>query len=237
MAHRLSNPLRKRSPDSASPADASVTLADLRNQHGITQADLAEELDLAARMLEGRRAAEPRLSTLRRYVEGIGHRLGSRAQLRIVAVIGDTEHALGFPPRRAGRARIRHDREGQRDETKQLLTPRRPGAFGHGMTLNLSNASSPTASSRYERRRDRWASTDWPTEIRLRQRHIARASPDRTPQAIGMFVGYWRAFRVEMEIGDIVVVPLLGRRVAIGEVSGAYTYRADELNPRLRHRR
>lgn len=76
----------------------------------------------------------------------------------------------------------------------------------------------------------------WPDENELRAR-LRQAFPDRTEQAIGTFAGYWRMFRNEMQPGDIVVMPLTGRRAAIGEITGDYTYDRDQTDDRFRHRR
>lgn len=78
--------------------------------------------------------------------------------------------------------------------------------------------------------------TDEPTkaEFRARLRSVP-ALTDRSDLAIGQFVGYWMRFRSRMAIGDVVVVPLLGARAAIGVVAGDYRYRPREPTPRLRH--
>lgn len=67
-----------------------------------------------------------------------------------------------------------------------------------------------------------------------------RAAPQlagRSDRAIGMFVTYWRMFRSDMRTGDIVAVPLTGRRVAIGEITGDYVYKVADPELRLRHTR
>lgn len=78
--------------------------------------------------------------------------------------------------------------------------------------------------------------TDNPTSEKLRSR--LRAAPKlatRSERAFGIFVGYWTTFRSTMQVGDLVVVPLTGRRAAIGEVTGPYEYRKAEPEPKLRH--
>lgn len=78
--------------------------------------------------------------------------------------------------------------------------------------------------------------TDWPSsaELRARPRRVPSFTK-KTEQAIGLFVSYWTAFRVEMQPGDVVVVPLTRRRAAIGVIEGQYRYRADEVNSKMRH--
>jgi predicted Mrr-cat superfamily restriction endonuclease len=78
--------------------------------------------------------------------------------------------------------------------------------------------------------------TEEPSEAQFLHRlERAPSFAARSPRALRIFVGYWRVFRCEMTAGDIVVVPLTGRRVAVGEISGGYRYRAEIEDPRLRH--
>ena len=77
--------------------------------------------------------------------------------------------------------------------------------------------------------------TDEPADDEYRSR--LRPAPQlasRSDRAIGPFVGYWRRFRLEMQEGDVVAVPLGGRRVAIGKNVGGYAYRPREPERRLR---
>jgi restriction system protein len=60
--------------------------------------------------------------------------------------------------------------------------------------------------------------------------------PERNERAIGIFVGYWRSFLYDMQVDDLVAMPLTGRRVAIGRVVGGYEYHDQELE-RIRHAR
>lgn len=65
---------------------------------------------------------------------------------------------------------------------------------------------------------------------------LTRTMPDKPPRAIALYVGYWRRFLWEAEIGDLVVLGTRDRRVAIGEFAGNYEYTPDG-DPRLQHRR
>ena len=76
--------------------------------------------------------------------------------------------------------------------------------------------------------------TEWPGDDEMRRR-LRAGTTGRGKQAIGMYVRYWDAFRNQMKPGDIVVVPLLGRRAAIGTITGGYEYRSDEAEPKMRH--
>jgi predicted Mrr-cat superfamily restriction endonuclease len=48
---------------------------------------------------------------------------------------------------------------------------------------------------------------------------------------------YVVAFAHEMSYGDLVLVPLCGRRVGLAEILGSYSYNRKEPDPRLRHLR
>lgn len=61
--------------------------------------------------------------------------------------------------------------------------------------------------------------TSWPGDDALASR-VASAHPDRSQQAIGLFVTYWRYFRLEMAPSDVVVVPLTGKRAGIAMITG-----------------
>lgn len=65
---------------------------------------------------------------------------------------------------------------------------------------------------------------------------LTESMPDRTPAAIGLFVGYWRRFLWDAVPGDLAVLPLRTRAVRIGEFVGPYHYVASAA-PRARHRR
>jgi predicted Mrr-cat superfamily restriction endonuclease len=61
--------------------------------------------------------------------------------------------------------------------------------------------------------------TDNPSDDMLRAR-IEAAHPDRPAKGVQTFVRYWRNFLHDMEVGDVVALPLTGRRLAIGVVTG-----------------
>ncbi len=65
---------------------------------------------------------------------------------------------------------------------------------------------------------------------------LRKSLPSKTPTAIGLYVGYWRRFLWEAELGDLCVLPTRRRNVAIGEFAGPYHYAA-VAEPRARHRR
>jgi len=68
-------------------------------------------------------------------------------------------------------------------------------------------------------------------------RRITRVTvADRSDRAIALFVGYWRRFLWEAEVGDLVVLPLRDRTVAIGVLVGPYHFVAT-AEPHARHRR
>lgn len=74
---------------------------------------------------------------------------------------------------------------------------------------------------------------DDPEDIRAM---LTEAMPERTSRAIGIFVGYWRRFRLEAAPGDLVALPRRDRTVRVGEFVGPYAY-VPHAQPRARHRR
>jgi predicted Mrr-cat superfamily restriction endonuclease len=67
-------------------------------------------------------------------------------------------------------------------------------------------------------------------------RGLIRTLPDKPAKAIALFVGYWTRFLWEAKPGDLIVLPLRDRSVAIGELTGPYHYVAAR-DARARHRR
>lgn len=67
--------------------------------------------------------------------------------------------------------------------------------------------------------------------VELRERF-----PERNERAIGIFVGYWRAFLYDMMVDDLVALSLTDGRVALGRLVGGYRYRPDEPD-QVRHAR
>lgn len=65
---------------------------------------------------------------------------------------------------------------------------------------------------------------------------LTSSLPTRTPRAIALFVGYWKRFLWEAQPGDLIVLPLRDRSVALGELTGPYHYASRE-EARARHRR
>lgn len=59
----------------------------------------------------------------------------------------------------------------------------------------------------------------------------------RSRSTISLFGTYWRSFVDEMQVDDLVLLPLVRRRVAIGRVAGEYAFDDREPEPRLRHTR
>jgi restriction system protein len=80
--------------------------------------------------------------------------------------------------------------------------------------------------------------TTWPGEAEV-SRRLASAPTlrERSKAAVGIFVTYWRYFRLEVQLGDLIFVPTAGGTVAMARVEGPYEYSADEHDSLLRHRR
>lgn len=67
---------------------------------------------------------------------------------------------------------------------------------------------------------------DRPTPEELRRR-IGAAHPETKPRGIAIFTRYWKNFLDDMQVADVVAVPLSGRRVAIGVVLGDARWQGD----------
>ncbi len=65
---------------------------------------------------------------------------------------------------------------------------------------------------------------------------LTASMTDRTPTAIRLFVGYWRRFLWDAEVGDIVLLPTQTQGVAIGTFASPYFY-VPAAAEHARHRR
>ncbi len=190
-------------------------------------------------------AEDPRLSTIRRYVEGLGRCEDLPHDLYVVARVGDDEYRLrppSKPPASPARpASNRHDTAEPTNDNERGL----PGApaVGGPRAWRLRAWDDPALEAAWHS--DSVISiggaeigdlTNWPGQTVLR-RQLIDALPDRGSQAIGMFVRYWDYFRNQMTEGDIVAVPQAHKRVGIARITGPYSYDPDQAEQRLRHRR
>lgn len=66
------------------------------------------------------------------------------------------------------------------------------------------------------------------------RRVVAETYPELSAQVIGNWTGQLWRFREEIALGDLVITPVGGRRLAAGRVASPYQYRPD-ANPALRH--
>lgn len=204
-----------------------VLLGDLRQRSRVSQQQLADVLGTTQpSVLKTERSSDPQLSSIRRYVEALGKQLGCDARVEINAVVGDDRVPLRFPPL---------------EEPERAVTVSSPADPRTCWRLRVWNDEE--LEERFLSERQIGISddeigelTDWPSsaELRARLRRVPSFA-EKTEQAIGLFVSYWTAFRVEMQPGDVVVVPLTRRRAAIGVIEGQYRYRADEVNSKMRH--
>lgn len=211
------------------------SLAALRQAIGISQAQVAAELGASQPgVLKLERSSDPRWSTIARYVDGVAAASGGTAQTHITVAIGRRRFCLALPA----------DAEGTIPATARPAVGSQSAATEVDCDVwRLRAWDDPTLEECFLTNEAIAMSADeigdlsaWPNETELRAR-LRQAFPDRTEQAIGTFASYWRMFRIEMQPGDIVVVPLTARRVAIGEITGDYLYDRDEPDTRFRHRR
>jgi transcriptional regulator with XRE-family HTH domain len=203
-----------------------ILLGDLRQRLGVRQQQLADVLGTTQpSVLKTERSSDPQLSSIRRYVEALGHQAGRDATLEVNALVGDDRVLLRFPPP---------------EEPERVVTagsPTDPRTCWRLRVWNEELEERFLTENRIAISDDDIGDlTDWPssTEVRSRLRTVPSFSK-KTEQAIGLFVSYWTAFRVEMQPDDVVVVPLTGRRAAIGVIDGPYRYRADEVDSKMRH--
>jgi len=191
-------------------------------------------------VLKTENASDPRLSTVRRYVEGMGSLEGQPADLRLVAVIGDSETEISVPGADSRKAPLDQVDTKEREVVRISVAP--PADEGRAAWRLRAWGDSSLEAAWYERgiisvSTDEVGDlTTWPGDEALASR-LAAAHPTRGQQAIGLFVTYWRYFRLEMVPGDIVVTPLTRKRAGVAVVTGHYNHDADDPEPRLRHHR
>lgn len=206
------------------------TLKELRVLLGLSQQDLASAMSSSQPgVLKAENAVDPQLSTLRRYIEGIGAATGTTASFEVVAIIGHERFPIDTPtgPPEMNTEPLTNTATGSTAATVWRLR----AWDDHALEERFQSESVIAMSA------DEIGDvTNWPSDAQLRRR-LRAGTIGRGEQAIGMFVRYWDDFRNQMKVGDIVVVPLLGRRAAIGVIDGGYTYRPDEADPRMRHTR
>lgn len=203
-----------------------LLLGDLRQRSGVSQQQIADVLGTTqASVLKTERSSDPQLSSIRRYVEALGQQVGVDTRVEIHAVVGDDRVSLCFPP----------------PDEPELV----PSAASSDRTTcwRLRVWDDEALEQRFLNEGRIAISDDeigdltvWPSpsDLRARLRGVP-AFAAKTEQAIGLFASYWTAFRVEMQPGDVVVVPLTRRRAAIGVVEGAYQYCATETDSKMRH--
>ena len=171
-----------------------------RNEHGLSQQELADAMGASQPgVLKAENAPDPQLSTVRRYIEGIGSAANVAASLEIVAVI---------------------------DGRRYPITMKGP----NNMTItSLTRTASATDATTV------WRLRAW-DEPALEERFLSEGVIAMSADEIGDMTS-WPS---DDELGRRLrgaEVPLLGRRAAIGLITGDYEYRFTENEPRMRHTR
>ncbi|MDH4170623.1 MAG: hypothetical protein OEW42_13650 [Acidimicrobiia bacterium] len=200
---------------------APLSLIELRESLRLTRAQVGAALgisDVAIRRQE--LSHDIRISTLSSYVDGLGRasdrdaRLvlsadiaGERAELQLAA---DPATSPAEGERQAWKLRAHDDRRIQDELRSQNVI-----TVGADDMPDLSSNPAPAE-----------------VEALLRRSH-----PETTDKGIAIFQRYWRYFMHELQVGDLVLVPLVDSEFAIAEVAGEYEYDDSPDEPRLWHRR
>ena len=176
-------------------------------------------------------ATDPRLSTIRRFVEAVGRATGQPAAVEVSALLGKERLVLDIAPTgpsaRAAKASA---------STSAATGPAawRQRAWDDPAVEQVMLDESFLAVSADEL----GDLTHRPSREQLWQ--LLRDAPalaDRGDQAIGTFATYWDIFINRIRRDDLVIVSLTGNRFAIGRVTGDYRYDDTRSEVRLRHQR
>lgn len=204
----------------------SVTLAWLRQRLGISQGQLAREIGTTQpSVLKIERSTDPQTSTLERYVEGLNSLVSQSVQLEICIVV-DGQRLIVEIPYDEGETMNATETKSHTDWRLRAWDD--PVLEQRWLTEGVIAMSNDEVGDL----------SDWPGDDALRRHleaELTKRGDARSNQAYGTFVRYWRSFRLDMQPGDLVAVPLVGRRVAIGEIVGDYEYRPGEPDRRMRH--
>lgn len=227
------------------------TLAGLRQELQVTQAQLAEQLAVTQpAVLRMERAEDLRVSSLRRFVDALGRAVDQPTSLQLHVVVGARSYTIALPISR----NERHEDMQVKTRISSLVahgTGRGDGSEGSAdhprgrapTVWRLRAWDDPTVEDRFRSQSiiaiggDEVADlTVWPAVGELRKQ-LKSKFPERADRAIDTFVRYWEDFCRNMQTGDIVVVPLLGKRAMVGTVEGPYKYDPGAELPTLRHTR
>jgi transcriptional regulator with XRE-family HTH domain len=204
-----------------------TSLAELRTRFGISQERLGTSMGTSqsgVKKAEG--ASDPRFSTIRRFVDAIGKAATLDAAIEVRAIVGGHAFMIQMPeirePLAADDSAATHPRA-WRLRAWDDLTIEQAMLERSIIAISADEIGDVT---------EELAAADYRDRLRA-----APGLAGRSEQAIGLFAAYWRMFRSDMRVGDVVAVPLTGRRVAIAEITGEYRYICEEREPRLRHTR
>jgi transcriptional regulator with XRE-family HTH domain len=218
-----------------------VSLRELRERAGISQGRIAQALGVSQpAVLKAENSADPLLSTIRRYLHALAEIQGSSIDVDLVARIDGKEWSLRVPESSAPDPTPIGDAPTGTESTSKS-TERT--AVAHQRTVWRLRVIDDALE-------EIWLGGDliamsideigdmtiWPGDDETRRR-LQSAPHGFDPKGLGQRVAYWRSFRREMSPGDLVIVPISRRRVAVARVTGDYEYRPAEPDNRLRHRR
>lgn len=199
---------------------APLTLRQVRERLGVSQGELARALNSSQpAVLKTESSPDLRLSTVERFIEGLGRVAGRRAEVRLVALIGDEEQAIAMPAETETEAGPQTDNSAWR--LRAWDDPVLEATWLEEGVVSMSKDEIGDL-------------TTWPGDEQVARR-LTEALPERSDQAIGTFVTYWRYFAREMEVDDIVVTPMSGKRAGVARITGDYRYNEGATDARLRH--
>ena len=126
-----------------------TTLRGLRERLGISQGELAAVLGTSQpAVLKTERAGDPRVSTVRRYLEGLARIRDDRFDVKVIADIGDETVTVTFPVQETARSDTRSDPVEEPSTTDPT-------------TMALSAMAGPDEAPAPRRRQDAWRLRAW----------------------------------------------------------------------------
>lgn len=246
--------IRNRLPRLRRPSVERLSLQALREQLGVRRADVARRLGRSPQaVLQFEQGLDPKIGTLSDYVRALADELDSiSGEVTVTATFDDEAFELDLGastdslpvPHPESEIEVEVDRESAPGGDLVPATKARATVdawkIGSATWFSPAQVDRMLAEGFIAMSEDEIDVSDDPDDrtiaqrLRAAPREVERQSGDR---AIQTFVRYWRTFLTAIRPGDVVVLPRHRSDVAVGVVTGAPKYVADEPDPKLRHRR